>query len=81
MTGQVEEAGYNSPLAKQWHDKLVGKTIVDRPVAADSEFAASDLPGASRVLRPGSLQTMDFRPERVNVTVDASGKVQHVRTG
>ncbi|KAK9315896.1 hypothetical protein V1522DRAFT_404942 [Lipomyces starkeyi] len=76
-----QPGGYNDPLAKQWHEKLVGKKIVETGDANDRQFPKTQLPDASRVIRPGSLVTMDFRPERINVTVDNDGTVLHVRTG
>ncbi|ODQ75058.1 hypothetical protein LIPSTDRAFT_1793 [Lipomyces starkeyi NRRL Y-11557] len=59
-----QPGGYNDPLAKQWHEKLVGKKIVETGDANDRQFPKTQLPDASRVIRPGSLVTMDFRPER-----------------
>lgn len=34
-----------------------------------------------RVLRPGDAATMDFRGDRVNVMLDANGKVERVTCG
>jgi hypothetical protein len=41
---------------------------------------ASRLPGV-RILDPGSINTYDFRPERLNVHVDGSGIVRSLSCG
>ncbi|KAK9241376.1 hypothetical protein V1525DRAFT_392975 [Lipomyces kononenkoae] len=73
--------GYDDPLAKKWHEKLIGKKLVESGHASDTQFPKSQLPDPCRVIKPGSIVTMDFRPERINVTVDNDGTVLHVRTG
>ncbi|KAI9183580.1 hypothetical protein H9P43_004498 [Blastocladiella emersonii ATCC 22665] len=67
-----------------WQRALMGKTLVDGPVAeseAATTFAKSALPNPHRVVPPGSFVTMDFRPERLNVTVDAGMRVTRVHYG
>ncbi|KAK9382128.1 uncharacterized protein V2V93DRAFT_366512 [Kockiozyma suomiensis] len=76
-----QPGGYNDPLAQVWSNKLVGKKITNSGPSSDTSFPESELPNPSRVIKPGMLTTMDFRPERINVTVDESGIVKHVRTG
>lgn len=44
-------------------------------------FAKQDLPKEHRVLQPGSMSTMDHRPERLNIHVGEDGTVQNVRYG
>jgi hypothetical protein len=44
-------------------------------------FAKTDLPQQHRVLKPDSMQTMDFQPERLNVHVDEDGTVKKVTKG
>ncbi|KAK7206428.1 hypothetical protein BZA70DRAFT_276568 [Myxozyma melibiosi] len=73
--------GYDAPKAKEWSARLVGKQLVKSGPASDNTFVETDLPRPSRVIKPGTLSTMDFDPKRLNVTVDGSGVVQHVRTG
>lgn len=56
--------------------KLAG--IIDRP---------SDLPGLPeasstvRFLNPDSMATMDFRPDRLNIEVNAEGRIWKLRCG
>jgi hypothetical protein len=44
-------------------------------------FAKQDLPKEHRVLQPGSMSTMDHRPERLNIHVGEDGTVQKVNHG
>jgi hypothetical protein len=44
-------------------------------------FAKSDLPKEHRVIQPGGMSTMDFKPERVNVHVSDDGTVHKVTKG
>jgi hypothetical protein len=44
-------------------------------------FAKADLPQQHRVLKPDSMKTMDFQPERLNVHVDDDGTVKNVTKG
>ena len=41
----------------------------------------ADLPDLLRVLGPNSVATMDYRPERMNVHVDASDIVTQITCG
>lgn len=36
---------------------------------------------AVRVIRPGQMATMDFREDRVNVSIDKRGRIESVRCG
>jgi hypothetical protein len=36
---------------------------------------------AVRVIRPGTAVTMDYRPDRLNVTLDEAGRVTALRCG
>ncbi|KAI9222267.1 hypothetical protein BC828DRAFT_378820 [Blastocladiella britannica] len=70
--------------ATEWKDRLMGKTLVDGPVAeaeSTSTFSRTELPQGTRVVKPGTMMTMDFKPERLNVHVDAASKVTNVRNG
>jgi len=44
-------------------------------------FAKADLPKEHRVLKPDSMSTMDYKPERLNVHVDDEGTVNKVTHG
>jgi hypothetical protein len=47
----------------------------------ESILAATTFVAPMRVLRPGMAVTMDFSPERLNVEVDARGKIVRVFCG
>ena len=57
---------------------LVGRT---RSGALEADVAARS--GARRVrwIRPGDAVTMDYSPERLNVHLDAQGRVDHFACG
>ncbi|KAG9186978.1 hypothetical protein G6011_10086 [Alternaria panax] len=44
-------------------------------------FAKTDLPQQHRVLKPDTMKTMDFKPDRLNVHVDEDGTVKDVTKG
>jgi hypothetical protein len=44
-------------------------------------FAKTDLPKEHRVLKPDSMSTMDYKPDRLNIHVGEDGTVQNVRYG
>lgn len=37
-----------------------------------------DLPPATRVVKPGMALTMDYRPDRLNVSINKAGKIDRV---
>jgi len=41
----------------------------------------SGLPGGTRVLRPTTPTTPDYRPDRMNIYIDESGRVEKVVCG
>lgn len=41
----------------------------------------SSLPPGTRVLYPNTLATTDYRPDRLNILVGESGKIETVRCG
>ena len=57
---------------------LVGKTITD--TMADDARKRSGA-RAVRVIRPGTMVTMDFRPDRLNIDVNDKGVVTNLRCG
>jgi hypothetical protein len=62
----------------------IGKTLVrktEAQAAVDGVVLETTIPQPYRVLLPDSMMTMDFNPERINVHVDDSNKIQKVRRG
>ena len=49
--------------------------LVGRPAAM---LDGVDLPANTRVLRPGQPATMDFRPDRMTITVDEADRIARV---
>ncbi|OQE27640.1 hypothetical protein PENSTE_c004G03031 [Penicillium steckii] len=74
--------GINSDMGdkSEWVNKLMGKKISDAG-SDEVSFAKKDLPESHRVVKPGEMQTMDHRPERLNVHVDEDGTVRDVTYG
>ncbi|CAO3615509.1 unnamed protein product [Cunninghamella blakesleeana] len=67
-----------------WNSKLVGKYIVDdnsHPHTEEQVFYKRDLPTHHRILPPNAMRTMDYRPERLNIHVNADKKVTGVNYG
>lgn len=56
---------------------------VGRPLNADLENEARLRAGAAwvRVIRPGQMVTMEYNEQRLNIEVDAAGRVIRVRCG
>lgn len=44
-------------------------------------FAKTDLPKEHRILKPDSMKTMDFKPDRLNIHVTNDGTVEKVSQG
>lgn len=57
---------------------LVGKAVTE--TMADDARKRSGA-RAARVIRPGTMVTMDFRPDRLNIDVDDKGIVTNLRCG
>ncbi|KAF2471955.1 uncharacterized protein BDR25DRAFT_302781 [Lindgomyces ingoldianus] len=65
--------------SEDWSNKLMGKKLGD---AHDNmTFAKQDLPKEHRVLKPDSMSTMDFKPDRLNIHVGEDGTVTNVKYG
>jgi hypothetical protein len=47
----------------------------------ETVLAAMTFPAPMRVLRPGMAVTMDYSPDRLNVTLDAGGTITRVACG
>ncbi|KAJ4343132.1 hypothetical protein N0V95_006747 [Ascochyta clinopodiicola] len=63
----------------EWTSKLMGKSLGDNH--NETTFAKQDLPKEHRVLKPDSMKTMDFKPDRLNIHVGEDGTVQNVSKG
>lgn len=50
----------------------IGQPASDDVIAAIQAWRGDK---AVRVLRPGSVMTMDFRPDRLNINVDKDGRI------
>ncbi|PNP54561.1 hypothetical protein THARTR1_05118 [Trichoderma harzianum] len=48
-----------------WANKLVGKTFSETE-SNETMFCKKDLPESHRIIKPGSIITKDFRPDRLN---------------
>lgn len=59
-------------------DALGYQRIIGTPA---SELDIATLPAQARVIHPGSAVTMDHRPDRLNVHVDAQGKINSLSCG
>lgn len=53
------------------------QSLIGKPLAAVTLPADLDL----RIIQPGDAVTRDFRPERLNVVVDAKGVIARVYCG
>jgi predicted pyridoxine 5'-phosphate oxidase superfamily flavin-nucleotide-binding protein len=73
--------------AQDWQEKLVGKRFVDDneavPAGIDPSRVVrrSDLPKHHRIVKPGTMSTTDFRPERLNVKLDEENRVTSANFG
>lgn len=54
----------------------VGSPATDDVIAKIREWRGEH---PIRVLKPGSMATMDYRPDRLNIDVDADGKIKGFR--
>ena len=48
---------------------------LERTIATQSDA------GRVRVIRPGQVYTMDYRPDRLNIHVDAAGQISELGCG
>ncbi|KAE8320519.1 peptidase inhibitor I78 family-domain-containing protein [Aspergillus sergii] len=64
----------------EWLNKLAGKTITEG-TSDVTTFAKKDLPQPHRIVKPGDMMTMDYKPERLNVHLDEKGTVHDVHFG
>ncbi|KAL6880849.1 hypothetical protein J3F83DRAFT_8884 [Trichoderma novae-zelandiae] len=67
---------------QDWANKLVGKTFSETETESnETTFCKRDLPEVHRIIKPGSIVTKDFRPERLNIHLKEDGTVSHVQHG
>ncbi|KAI9287491.1 hypothetical protein BC943DRAFT_318208 [Umbelopsis sp. AD052] len=78
----MQGGGQPNEEAQLWQNKLIGKTLIhdneETELGEDKIFRAKNLPQPSRVVKPDSFITLDFRPERMNVKVDKDNKITGV---
>ena len=46
-----------------------------------SALESAEITGPTRILPPGSMMTMDHRPDRLNVDLDDSGRINRIWCG
>lgn len=56
----------------------LGETLDDR-VIEEARWAAGAM--RTRVIRPGQVVTMELDPQRLNIEVDATGRIRRLRCG
>lgn len=61
----------------------IGKTLItDHTLCPDSnDILINELPPGTRVIKPDTVVTMDFKPERLNIHVDHENKIIKQTTG
>ncbi|WP_213981816.1 I78 family peptidase inhibitor [Sphingomonas sp. dw_22] len=59
------------------------KRLIGQQRSPEAETLAKQLSNAKTVrwLEPGSVMTMDFRPDRLNLNVDEQGRITSARCG
>ena len=72
----------SAPMAGQCHADGLGD-LVGRPADAGLGAEAMRRSGAARLrwIRPGDMVTMDFSAQRLNVHLDAQGRVERFACG
>eukprot|EP01127_Copromyxa_protea_P013182 TRINITY_DN351_c0_g1_i1.p1 TRINITY_DN351_c0_g1~~TRINITY_DN351_c0_g1_i1.p1 ORF type:complete len:145 (-),score=12.24 TRINITY_DN351_c0_g1_i1:64-498(-) len=69
----IENDDTPPPPAKPDYSHFIGKHI--------TEIHVFSLPRPHRILRPGDKMTMDYRPERLNISLDGEDIIRFVRWG
>ena len=64
-------------------DASKAQSLLGRTESADTEAEAKRLSGAGivRWIPEGGMVTMDYREDRLNLRLDASGKINHIDCG
>lgn len=59
------------------------QALVGQPATQDAGARALQLTGARtlRWIRPGDIVTMDYRPDRLNIHLDATGRIERFQCG
>jgi len=78
--------GINSQPSKtsntDWPTLLLGKKLTESHAPSHDSFSKKDLPENHRVIEgDGGMATLDHRPDRLNIHVDADGTVRKVKFG
>lgn len=72
-TAGAAPAGARGACGAEARQALVGQSV--------SVLDASELPADTRMLFPGMSATTDFRPDRLNVSIGASDRIDRVFCG
>lgn len=72
---------YPVPFSRQPYTEAAWPESVQTFANTQQTFAKQDLPKEHRVVQPGSMMTMDHKPDRLNIHVGDDGTVQKVRYG
>lgn len=64
-------------------DAAAVQHLIGKPETAAAGAEAQRLSGAARMrwIRPGQMVTMDYREDRLNIDLDASGRITGLRCG
>ncbi|MCF8481002.1 MAG: hypothetical protein K9H25_11265 [Rhodospirillum sp.] len=70
-------------IADQLQDRVGGPLLSSsaKPPAQGPFLRVSDLPHPQRILPPGAMITEDMRPDRLNVFIDAVGRITKITCG
>ena len=75
LVGCRDEASAGDTCGAGRHQALIGQ---DRAAIAEAGLEAGT---KLRILGPGDMATMDHRPDRLNIDLDAEGQVIRLRCG
>jgi hypothetical protein len=64
-------------------DASKARELVGRPATAENGAEAQRLTGARTIrwIRPGDMVTMDYRTDRLNINVNANGRIEELNCG
>jgi len=82
LSGCATAATEEAP-ARAGCDAEAAAALVGRPATAELGAEALRLAGARRLrwIRPGDMVTMDYSPQRLNIHLDARGRVERLACG
>jgi hypothetical protein len=83
VTGEAEGGQGGTCAADQLQDRIGGPLLSSSapPPAQGPFLRVSDLPHPQRILPPGAMVTQDHRPDRLNVFIDAVGRITQITCG